>query len=147
VGAPEDLVEGVARGVDIFDCALPTRLARNGALLTRQGRLNIRNAQYTRDPAPVEAGCTCYTCRHFSRAYLRHLARTEEVLGLRLNTIHNVHFMIHLMSEIRAALLAGTFPEFREAFWAEYTIIPYEVRRANREARKARMAKHTEVSK
>ncbi|NLS75848.1 MAG: tRNA guanosine(34) transglycosylase Tgt [Chloroflexi bacterium] len=141
VGSPEDLVEGVARGVDIFDCTLPTRLARNGALLTRQGRLNIRNAQYTRDPAPVEEGCTCYTCRHFSRAYLRHLARTEEVLGLRLNTIHNVHFMIHLMGEIRAALLAGTFAEFREAFWAEYTIIPYEIRRANREARKARIAK------
>ncbi len=115
VGAPEDLLEGVARGVDLFDCVLPTRLARNAALLTRQGRINLRNARFERDPGPVEADCTCYTCRHFSLAYLRHLFKAEELLAYRLATIHNVHFLLQLMREIRAAIRQGTFRQFRAA--------------------------------
>ena len=98
VGAPEDIVEGVARGIDIFDCVLPTRVARNGGLFTRGGRLNLRNAKYAADPLPVEPGCDCYCCQHFSRAYLRHLFKAGEILGLHLATVHNVRFMIRLMS-------------------------------------------------
>jgi len=120
VGAPEDIVEGVARGIDIFDCVLPTRTARNGGLLTRRGRLNLRNAQYAADPLPIEPGCTCYACQHFSRAYLRHLFKADEILGLHLATLHNVHFMLRLMEEIRAHVSAGTFAAFRERFLAEY---------------------------
>ena len=135
VGAPEDLLEGVARGVDLFDCVLPTRLARNAALFTRQGRLNIRNAQFARDARPIEAGCSCYTCQHFSRAYLRHLFKAGELLAYRLATIHNVHFLLALMRDIRAALAQGRFVAFKEAFLAHYPIIPHEVRAANRERR------------
>jgi queuine tRNA-ribosyltransferase len=120
VGAPEDIVEGVARGIDIFDCVLPTRTARNGGLLTRRGRLNLRNAQYAADPLPVEPGCDCYACQHFSRAYLRHLFKAGEILGLHLATVHNVRFMLRLMEEIRAHVAAGTFAAFRERFLAEY---------------------------
>ena len=118
VGAPEDLLEGVARGVDLFDCVLPTRLARNAALLTRRGRLNIRNARFERDPAPIEEGCGCYTCRHFSRAYLRHLFKAGEILAARLATIHNVHFLLQLMRDIRAAIAADRFPAFKAEFLA-----------------------------
>ena len=135
VGAPEDLLEGVARGVDLFDCVLPTRLARNAALFTRQGRINIRNAGFAHDPAPVEEGCGCYTCRHFSRAYLRHLFKAGEILAARLATIHNVHFLLQLARDMRAAIAAGRFGAFKEAFLAAYPIIPHEVRAANRERR------------
>ena len=135
VGSPEDIFEGVARGIDIFDCVLPTRTARNGALFTRTGRLNIRNARYADDPAPIEEGCECYTCRHFSRAYLRHLIMAKEILGLRLATLHNLHFMMNLMREIRQAILAGTFAALKEEFLANYEIVPHEVRRRNKEAR------------
>jgi queuine tRNA-ribosyltransferase len=135
VGAPEDLLEGVARGVDLFDCVLPTRLARNAALFTRQGRINIRNAGFAHDPAPVEEGCGCYTCRHFSRAYLRHLFKAGEILAARLATIHNVHFLLQLAREMRAAIAVGRFGAFKEAFLAGYPIIPHEVRAANRERR------------
>jgi len=138
VGAPEDLLEGVARGVDLFDCVLPTRLARNAALFTRQGRLNIRNAQFARDAGPIEAGCACYTCQHFSRAYLRHLFKAGELLAYRLATIHNVHFLLALMRDIRQALAQGRFSAFKEAFLAAYPIIPHEVRAANRERRRQR---------
>ena len=102
VGSPEDLFEGVARGVDIFDCALPTRLARNGALFTAHGRINLRKAEFAEVATPVEEGCTCYTCRHFSLAYLHHLYKAEEILGLRLNTIHNLHFLLELMRRINS---------------------------------------------
>lgn len=138
VGSPEDLVECVARGIDIFDCALPTRLARNGTALTHAGRLNLRNAEFARQRGPLEEGCTCYTCQHFSRAYLRHLIKAEEILGLRLTSLHNVHFMVHLMSEIRQALLNGTFSAMREEFLARYQIVPYEIRHRNKEAWLAR---------
>jgi len=123
VGAPEDVLEGVARGVDLFDCVLPTRLARNAALLTRQGRINMRNARFERDASPVETGCTCYACRHFSRAYLRHLFKAEEILASRLATIHNVHFMLELMREIRAAIASGSLAAFKDEFLAGYPIM------------------------
>ncbi len=120
VGSPEDLFECVARGIDLFDCVLPTRIARNGAVLTRRGRLNLRNAQYAEDPRPIEEGCACYACRHFTRAYLRHLIRAKEMLGLRLTTIHNLHFTLHLMRQIRASILDGTFAAFRGEFLASW---------------------------
>jgi queuine tRNA-ribosyltransferase len=132
VGSPEDFFESVARGVDLFDCVLPTRIARNAALLTAEGRLNIRNAQYAEDPRPIEEGCECYTCRHFSRAYLRHLFRAGEVLALRLATIHNLHFELNLMRRIRAAILDGTFVDFKADFLSRFRIIGHEVREANR---------------
>ncbi|MBN1956344.1 MAG: tRNA guanosine(34) transglycosylase Tgt [Anaerolineae bacterium] len=117
VGTPQDLVEGVARGVDMFDCVLPTRMARNGGVLTRTGRLNIRNARFADDPAPLEPGCTCYACANFSRAYLRHLNQANEILGHHLLTLHNLHLMLTVAQEIRAAVLAGRFEAYRQAFW------------------------------
>jgi queuine tRNA-ribosyltransferase len=131
VGSPEDLFEGVSRGVDLFDCVLPTRVARNGGLLTRQGRINIRNARFAEDPAPVEEGCDCYTCRRFSRAYLRHLIQANEVLGLRLATVHNLRFVLRLMAEIRQSIADGAFTLFKEAFLRTYRIVPEEAREAN----------------
>ena len=118
VGRPEDLVESVARGVDMFDCVMPTRHARNGHLFTSHGVLNIRNARYASDLGPVDAGCDCYTCRHYTRAYLRHLDRAGEILGSRLNTIHNLYFYQALMRAIRAAIEGRRFAEFRRAFHA-----------------------------
>jgi queuine tRNA-ribosyltransferase len=132
VGSPEDLVEGVARGIDIFDCVLATRLARNGAVLTRDGRLNMRNATYAEDPRPIEEGCSCYTCRNFGRAYLRHLIVAGEILGLHLNTVHNVHFMLTLMGDIRQAIGEGRFEAFREAFHRRYRVANAEARVRNR---------------
>jgi queuine tRNA-ribosyltransferase len=122
VGSPEDLFEGVARGIDLFDCVLPTRIARNGAVFTRQGRLNLRNAQYVEDPRPIEEVCACYTCRHFSRAYVRHLLMVKETLGLRLTTIHNLHFMLDLMRRIRASILDGTFAALKDEFLAGWQV-------------------------
>ena len=118
VGTPEDLVEGVARGVDMFDCVLPTRMARNGGALTRHGRINLRNACYADDPGPLLPDCTCYTCTHFSRAYLRHLILANEILGAHLLTIHNLHLMLTMAREIRESILKGQFSAYREAFWA-----------------------------
>jgi queuine tRNA-ribosyltransferase len=134
VGAPEDLVEGVARGIDIFDCVLPTRLARNGAVFTPDGRMNLRNAAWKEDPRPIQEGCGCYTCRHFTRAYLRHLLMSGEVLGLRLNTIHNIHFILDLMRGIRRAIEDGRFAEFRQSFWSRYRVADARARQRNREA-------------
>ena len=120
VGSPEDIVEGVARGIDMFDSALPTRVARNGALFTGQGRRNIRNAAFSRVDEPVDPDCDCYTCRNFSAAYLSHLFRSEELLAYRLATIHNLRFISNLMQKIRSAILDGTFNTFRDEFWANY---------------------------
>lgn len=120
VGAPEDILEGVTRGVDLFDCVLPTRLGRNGAALTSRGRLNMRNAQYIEDPNPLEEGCTCYACLNFSRAYIRHLIRANEILGLRLLTLHNIHFLLQLMRDVRQAILNGTFAALKEQFLFNY---------------------------
>jgi len=109
VGRPEDIVEAVRRGVDMFDCVMPTRHARNAHLFTRSGVINIRNAAHQKDTAPIEEGCTCYTCLNYSRSYLRHLDKCGEILGAHLNTIHNLFFYQRLMMEIRAAIVAGTF--------------------------------------
>ena len=112
VGTPEDLVEGVGAGVDMFDCVMPTRNARNGHMFTRFGDLKIRNARYKADEQPVDATCNCYTCRNFSRAYLHHLDRCGEMLGPMLNSIHNLHYYLNLMSEVRVALDVGNFGDF-----------------------------------
>ncbi len=137
VGSPEDLLEGVYRGIDMFDCVLPTRIARNGACMVRGGRLNLRNATLARDDRPIEEGCGCYTCRTYSRAYLRHLFKTEEILGLRLASIHNVYFLIDLMRQVREAILEDRFEDFRLNFLENFKIIPHEVRQHNRERRQA----------
>ena len=132
VGSPEDLLESVARGMDMFDCVLPTRVARNGALFTRGGRLNVRNAAFRALEAPVESGCDCFTCRTFSVAYLHHLFRCEELLGYRLATIHNLRFMQRLMEAARAAIVGGTFPEFKAEFLAGYSTADEETRAEQR---------------
>jgi queuine tRNA-ribosyltransferase len=119
VGTPEDLVEGVAQGVDLFDCVMPTRNARNGHLFTRFGDLRIRNAKNRSDQRPVDETCTCYACAGFSRAYLHHLDRCGEMLGPMLSTIHNLHYYLNLMREVRAALEGGRFEAFRARFKAD----------------------------
>ncbi len=119
VGKPEDLVEGVRRGVDMFDCVMPTRNGRNGHLFTAEGTVKIRNAKHRFDTRPLEAGCDCYTCRHFSRAYLHHLDRCGEMLGSMLNTIHNLRHYQRLMAGLRGAIEAGTLANFVEGFYAQ----------------------------
>src|SRR5512134_3869002 len=118
VGTPSDIVQAVQRGIDMFDCVMPTRNARNGHLFTSQGVVKVRNAGHQADTAPLDPDCSCYTCRNYSRAYLRHLDRCNEILGARLNTIHNLHYYLNLMARIRAALEAGRFAEFQAAFLA-----------------------------
>jgi len=113
VGTLEDFFETVARGVDLFDCVLPTRLARHGAAFTRQGRLNLRNATLSEDARPIEEGCGCYACRNFTRAYLRHLTQANEILGLYLASIHNLHFLLDTMRRIRQSILDGAFARFK----------------------------------
>jgi queuine tRNA-ribosyltransferase len=113
LGTPRQMIELIARGVDMMDCVLPTRLARNGTAFTADGTLNLKNAPYARDPEPIEPGCMCYACRNFSRAYLRHLVKAEEILGLRLLSIHNLHFYVGLARRCREAILDGTFEAFR----------------------------------
>ncbi len=120
VGSPDALIEGVMRGIDMFDCVLPTRIARNGTAMTRYGKVVVRNADNAEDFSPLEPGCTCYTCTHYSRAYIRHLLKAGEILGLRLMTIHNLHFLIRLMSEIREAVAEDRLPEFRRNFFTYY---------------------------
>jgi queuine tRNA-ribosyltransferase len=120
VGSPEDLVECVGRGIDMFDSALPTRVARNGSLFTPKGRRNIRNAGFSRLEAPIDATCDCYTCRHFSAAYLHHLFKAEELLVYRLATIHNLRFISNLMQKMRSSILDGTFESFKNDFLATY---------------------------
>ena len=120
VGSPEDLVESVARGVDLFDCALPTRVARNGALFTAQGRINIGNRRFADLDEPLDAECDCYCCRSYSAAYLWHLFKAKEILGLRLASVHNLRFIQRLMAEIRSAISEGRFEKFRESFWSRY---------------------------
>ncbi|MEO8739775.1 MAG: tRNA guanosine(34) transglycosylase Tgt, partial [Casimicrobiaceae bacterium] len=116
VGTPEDIVAGVASGIDMFDCVMPTRNARNGWLFTRHGDIKIRNARHRQDTAPLDPTCACHTCRHFSRAYLHHLQRTNEILGARLNTIHNLHYYLTLTAELRAAISSGALPSYIKAF-------------------------------
>ena len=120
VGSPEDLVEGVARGIDMFDCALPTRVARNGSLFTPEGRVDITKARYAEQQGPLDETCDCYTCRDYSAAYLRHLFRAKELLGLRLASIHNLRFVLALMERIRASILEKRFDAFRRDFLDRY---------------------------
>jgi len=119
VGTPEDLVAGVTNGIDMFDCVMPTRNARNGMMFTRFGDIKIKNARYKEDTAPLDATCSCYACKNFSRAYLHHLHRTGEILGSRLNTIHNLHYYLELMQEMRDALDGDTFSAFVVQFHAD----------------------------
>ncbi len=120
VGSPEDLIECVARGIDMFDCVLPTRIARNGAIFVRDGRVNLGTARFRDQRTPIEADCDCYVCETFSAGYVHHLFKANELLGYRLATIHNVRFVLRLMEEIRAAIRAGEFEEYREAFHARF---------------------------
>ena len=120
VGTPDCLVEGVARGIDMFDCVFPTRVARNGMAMVHSGRMNMKNKKYEKDWAPLEEGCGCYTCQHYSRAYIRHLYKSEELLAFRLVTIHNLFFLLQFMRDMRQAIIDGNFTEFRESFMAGY---------------------------
>ena len=117
VGTPEDIIEAVRRGVDMFDCVLPTRNARNGYLFTSEGLIRIRNSRFQRDTSPLDPACDCYTCRYFSRAYLRHLDKTGEILGSRLNTIHNLHYFTDLMSRLRTAIEEERLRPFAESYF------------------------------
>ncbi len=120
VGYPEDLVEGVSRGMDLFDCVIPTRNGRRGTVFTRRGPLMLRGARFAEDPSPIEEDCSCEACRQYSRAYIRHLIRTDEILGMRLCTLHNVTFYLSLVSEMREHILAGKFAPWRNDFLATY---------------------------
>ena len=121
VGTPDCLVEGVMRGIDMFDCVYPTRVARNGTAMTWNGRLVIKNAQYEHDFHPIDEHCNCYTCRNYSRAYIRHLVRVNEIFGLRLLTIHNLHFLIDFMRQMRKSIMEDRFPEFYRKFTANFS--------------------------
>ena len=121
VGTPDCLVEGVMRGIDMFDCVYPTRVARNGTAMTWNGRLVIKNAQYEHDFHPIDEHCNCYTCRNYSRAYIRHLVRVNEIFGLRLLTIHNLHFLIDFMRQMRQSIMEDSFPEFYRKFTANFS--------------------------
>jgi len=120
VGMPEDILESVERGMDMFDCVIPTRYARSASLFTRKGRLRLTNRRYRRDLYPVDTRCSCYCCRNFTRAYLHHLFRANEVLSATLSAIHNVHFYLEMMADVRAAIEAGDFARFKREFLAEY---------------------------
>lgn len=121
VGTPDCLVEGVMRGIDMFDCVYPTRVARNGTAMTWNGRLVIKNAQYEHDFHPIDEHCNCYTCRNYSRAYIRHLVRVNEIFGLRLLTIHNLHFLIDFMRQMHQSIMEDRFPEFYRKFTANFS--------------------------
>ncbi len=121
VGTPEDIMNGVYMGIDIFDCVLPTRNARNGTLFTSSGKLVIKNSQFTRDGRPIDERCSCFTCQNYSRAYIRHLYMTGEMLAARLNTIHNLHYYVDIMSKMRMAILEDRFNEFKEGFYKDKT--------------------------
>ncbi|MCY8423423.1 tRNA guanosine(34) transglycosylase Tgt [Bacillus vallismortis] len=120
VGSPDALIDGAIRGVDMFDCVLPTRIARNGTVFTADGRLNMKNAKFERDFRPIDEECDCYTCKNYTRAYIRHLIRCNETLGLRLTTYHNLHFLLHLMEQVRQAIREDRLGNFREEFFERY---------------------------
>lgn len=120
VGSPDCLIEGAIRGIDMFDCVLPTRIARNGTVFTSKGKVVVRNAEYAEDFSPLDDECDCYACRNFSRAYIRHLFKAKEILGARLATIHNLRFLINLMADIRQAIMDDCLLDFREEFYRKY---------------------------
>jgi queuine tRNA-ribosyltransferase len=120
LGTPPQMLEMIARGIDMFDCVLPTRLARNGTAFTAAGTLNLKNAEFALDIRPIEENCACEACREFSRGYIRHLIKAQEILGLRLITLHNLHFYLNLMNRVRTEIQTGSFDQFRKAFVGEY---------------------------
>jgi queuine tRNA-ribosyltransferase len=120
VGSPDALIEGSIRGIDMFDCVLPTRIARNGTVMTSGGRLVIRNAKYTEDFGPLDPKCDCYTCQNYSRAYIRHLIKADETFGIRLTTNHNLHFLLNLMKQVRQAIMDDRLGDFRDEFFEAY---------------------------
>lgn len=120
VGAPDSLIDGVIRGIDMFDCVLPTRIARNGTCMTSQGRLVVKNAQYAEDFSPLDPKCDCYTCKNYTRAYLRHLIKCDETFGIRLTSYHNLYFLIHLMQQVQEAILNDDLLAFRQDFFEAY---------------------------
>ena len=120
VGSPDALIECSIRGMDMFDCVLPTRIARNGTCMTSQGRLVIKNAKFADDLRPLDENCDCYTCQNYSRAYIRHLIKAEETFGIRLTTIHNLHFLLKLMEDIRQAIREDCLLDFKEEFFEQY---------------------------
>ena len=120
VGSPDSLIDGAVNGIDMFDCVLPTRIARNGTCMTSNGRLVVRNAKYARDFSPIDENCDCYTCKNYSRAYIRHLIHTNEIFGFRLTTYHNLHFLLKLMEQVRQAIKEDRLGTFREAFFEQY---------------------------
>jgi len=120
VGSPDSLIDGSIRGIDMFDCVLPTRIARNGTLMTSTGRLVVKNAQFTRDFRPLDENCDCYTCRNYSRAYIRHLIKCDETFGIRLTSYHNLYFLLRLMEKVRQAIMEDRLGDFREEFFEQY---------------------------
>ena len=120
VGSPRSLIEGAIRGIDMFDCVLPTRIARNGTLMTSEGRLNIKNAAFKRDFGPLDENCSCYSCKNYSRAYIHHLIRTDETFGLRLTSYHNLQFLVTLMEQVRDAIRSDSLGDFRDQFFERY---------------------------
>ena len=120
VGSPDALIDSVIRGVDMFDCVLATRIARNGTCMTRDGRLVVKNAKYSRDFTSIDPTCDCYTCRNYTRAYVRHLIKTDETFGLRLTSLHNTHFLLQVMREVRQAIMDDNLLEYREDFFERY---------------------------
>jgi queuine tRNA-ribosyltransferase len=120
VGSPDSLIDGVIRGIDMFDCVLPTRIGRNGTVMTSEGRVVIKNAQYARDFTPLDPNCDCYTCRNYTRAYIRHLIKCDETFGIRLTSYHNVYFLIKLMEQVRQAIREDRLGDFREEFFERY---------------------------
>jgi queuine tRNA-ribosyltransferase len=120
VGSPDSLIDGAIRGIDMFDCVLPTRIGRNGTVMTSQGRVVIKNAQYARDFSPLDPNCDCYTCRNYTRAYIRHLIKCDETFGIRLTSYHNVYFLIKLMEQVRQAIREDRLGDFREEFFEQY---------------------------
>ncbi|QHZ52901.1 tRNA guanosine(34) transglycosylase Tgt [Paenibacillus larvae] len=126
VGSPDALIEGSIRGVDMFDCVLPTRIARNGTVMTSSGRLVVRNAKYAEDFGPLDPECSCYTCKHYSRAYIRHLIKADETFGIRLTTYHNLHFLLDLMRQVREAIREDRLLDFRDEFFAKYGLFDNE---------------------
>src|SRR5690625_4685079 len=120
VGSPDALIEGAMRGIDMFDCVLPTRIARNGTTMTSEGRLVVRTAKYAKDYGPLDPNCDCYTCTNYSRAYLRHLIHSDETFGIRLTTYHNLYFLVQLMERVREAIQEDRLRDFKEAFFTQY---------------------------
>jgi queuine tRNA-ribosyltransferase len=120
VGTPDYLLEGVVRGIDMFDCVLPTRIGRNGTVMTSSGRLIVRDAKYAEDFQPIDKNCGCYTCRNYTRAYIRHLLKVGEIFGLRLTTYHNIYFLVNLMKDIRESIMEDRLLDFKAEFYERY---------------------------